>query len=151
MVDRPFFGGAVYTYIHIYIVIRADNTLLQSPPPPIFSRGRGRATRARASLSDFLPSALLPLFHIIYIRVAVPLTSSPLGIPIRKRHLRRDTSDFGGACEGHAVRMSRRGRQMLDRATPYSERNECRRTLGPLAARWLSFDCFLKNAIGKLK
>lgn len=85
MVDRPFFGGAVYTYIHIYIVIRADNTLLQSPPPPIFSRGRGRATRARASLSDFLPSALLPLFHIIYIRVAVPLTSSPLGIPIRKR------------------------------------------------------------------
>lgn len=86
MVDRPFFEGAVHTYIHIYVVIRADNTLLKPPPPPIFTRARESDARTRQSLR--LPAIRLASaisHYVIYIRVATPLTSSRLGIPIRKR------------------------------------------------------------------
>lgn len=144
-------GCRIHIYTYIYSNPSRQYTSAIAPASYIFTRARESDARTRQSLR--LPAIRLAsaISHYIHTgRRAADILAA--GNPYKETHLRRGTSDFGGACEGHAVQMSRRrGRQMLDRATPYSERNECRRTLGPLAARWLSFDCFLKNAIGKLK
>lgn len=94
-------------------------------PPSIFSRGEesnGRA-RARASLSDFLPSALLPLFYIMLYAYGSPpcalLTSSPPGIPIRKRICARDPGAIPPRARNDRRNAETLGlRQMLDRANP---------------------------------
>lgn len=146
---RPFFGGAV----HIYSNPSRQYTSEISPRLLYFHEGEGER-RAHAPVS---PTSCHPpcfrYFTLCYIhtgRRAADILAA--GNPYKETHLRRDTSDFAGvACEGHAVRMSRRrGRQMLDRATPYSERNECRRTLAPLAASLSSFDCSRKVESEKL-